>query len=645
MAKEVRLPQLGQTMEEGTFVSILVEEGSQVSKGDVLFEVETDKATLEMESPADGFIKKILVKPGETLEVDAIVAIIGDEDEEIDDVIEASSDASPADEQSSAQAKTPEVSETIKVLTLPRLGQTMEEGTIVNILVKEGDSIAKGDVILEVETDKATLEMESTQEGILKKLLVKSGDTIPVDAPVAIFGKEDDVVSQDYIDSLLSNGADTDSGATTAEAESQSIQAPEGAKVLELPQLGQTMEEGTIVSVLAEVGKTIAKGDVVLEVETDKATLEMESSAEGVVKAILVKAGETIPVDAAVAIVAPADVEITQAYIDSLKNTASSAKVEAKPEPVAPAKPTPVAKPAPVAVAAKAATSSNGKIFASPRAKTIAKELGVNIADIKATKDPLRIREVDVRNYASTAASPAQDESTAIEMPQPEHELGDKVALTRMQKVVAQRMVESKQNIPCFYLNSVVDMTELVSFRAKLNKTAPVKVSFNDFIIRALGLAVKQFPIMAGQIVGDDIKIADNISVGLAIAVEDGLIAPMSKDVDKKSLIEVAQYNKDLIARSKSGQISPDDLSGGCITLSNLGAFGIESFIPIVVPGQCSILGTGWIKDTLVPQNGNILIRKQMKMTLSVDHKVANGAYAAQFLDYVRKLLENPASL
>jgi pyruvate dehydrogenase E2 component (dihydrolipoamide acetyltransferase) len=235
--------------------------------------------------------------------------------------------------------------------------------------------------------------------------------------------------------------------------------------------------------------------------------------------------------------------------------------------------------------------------------------------------------------------------STLPQMPQPEHELGESVKMSRMQKVVGDRMLQSKQEIPCFYLNTTADMTDLFEYRRQLNAGGGQKISFNDFLIKAMAVAVKQFPIMAGQVDGGDIKIAGDVSVGLAIAVEDGLVAPMCKAADKKSLAQVAAYNAEMITRAKSGKITPDDLAGGCITLSNLGAFGIEWFIPIVVPGQSSILGTGKIKDTLVPFNGGIALRKQMSLTLAVDHKVANGLYAAQFLDYIRVLLENPAEL
>lgn len=324
------------------------------------------------------------------------------------------------------------------------------------------------------------------------------------------------------------------------------------SKEIKLPQMGQTMEEGTVVSCKVKAGQKISKGEVIFEIETDKATLELESPAEGVVKNILVNEGQTIPVG----------------------------------------------------------------------------EVLITLED-EAAKKPV-------------AAAKKTDAAKSIE---PAFKLGQKVPLSKFGKIIAEKMLQSKREIPCFYLNVVVDVTELTEFRTKLNKAGGVKVSFNDMIIKAIALGIAKWPIMSGRFDGDSIQIADAIGVGLAISIKGGLIAPIVKDVDKKSLAEVAQYSTALIERTKAGKILPTDLEGGCITVSNLGAFGIDSFIPIVVPGQCSILGVGKITDTCTASDGNVVIRKHMKMTLSVDHRIANGSDAAQFLDCAAKLLADPNSL
>ena len=408
-------------------------------------------------------------------------------------------------------------------------------------------------------------------------------------------------------------------------------------KEIRLPQLGQTMEEGTIVTAMVKKGDKVNKGDVIFEVETDKATLEMESPAEGFVKKILIDVGSTVPVNTPILILADESEEISQEFIDSLTGSAAP-----QPELAAPA----AAEPATVETkAAAAVTSQTGRIFASPRAKAVAAALGVDLAAVSPAQGAQRIVEADVRKAAASGTTPAVSQSA--------YKPGRKIPVSRIQKLVGQRMLQSKQQIPCFYLSINADVTDLVSLRQKLNKasaSAPqgdeaVKVSYNDFIIRAVAIGLRAFPVMTGQLAGDFIQLAENINIGLAISVDDGLVAPVVKDADKKNAAQIAEYSKALIARAKGSKLSPDDLEGGCITVSNLGGFGIDAFIAIVVPGQCSILGIGRIADTCLPIDGNIIVRKIINLTLSVDHKVANGAEAAQFLDTVKKMLEHPENL
>jgi len=402
------------------------------------------------------------------------------------------------------------------------------------------------------------------------------------------------------------------------------------AKEVRLPQLGQTMEEGTIVNCLLKVGDEVKKGDVIFEIETDKATLEMESPADGFVKHILVKDDETLAVGAPLLVLGDKDEEVPQSFIDSLKGAVPSAPPEAVPaeQPVT-AEP-PKAEPQPAAPV--------GRVMASPRAKKLAGELGVDLAAITGTGPAGKITEQDVKEAA--ASKPAKPTPAAPA----EVKLGATVPLNRLQKITAERMLRSKREIPCFYLTVRADVTDMVKLRAKLNETGDVKISYNDFIIKAVATGLERYPIMTGQLEGQAIKLAQAINIGLAISVPDGLVAPILKDVNKKDVKQIARDSQALVERARSNKLAPTDLEGGCITVSNLGAFGIDNFIPIVVPGQCSILGIGQITDTCVPDNGNILVRKLMNMTLSVDHKVANGAYAAQFLDFVRKLLEDTST-
>jgi pyruvate dehydrogenase E2 component (dihydrolipoamide acetyltransferase) len=403
------------------------------------------------------------------------------------------------------------------------------------------------------------------------------------------------------------------------------------AKEVRLPQLGQTMEEGTIVSCMAKVGDEVKKGDVIFEIETDKATLEMESPAAGFVKHILAEVDQTLPVGDVLMVLGEKDEEIPQSFIDSLKSTTAAAAAEAQAgaeaaaavASVEPAKPEP--------------SKPTGKVKASPRSKKLAEELGVSLAAVTGTGPGGRITEEDVKKAA--ASKPAGPAVAAAEI-----KLGETIPLNRIQKITAQKMLQSKHEIPCFYLTVKADVTNIVELRTKMNKASDVKVSYNDFIMRAVAIGLEKFPIMTGQLAGDTIRLAETINVGLAISVPGGLVAPIVKDVNKKDITQIARDSKALVEKARSNKLAPTDLEGGCITVSNLGAFGIESFIPIVVPGQCSILGIGQITETCVPDNGNIVTRKLMNMTLSVNHRVTNGAYAAQFLDLVRKLLEDTST-
>jgi len=360
------------------------------------------------------------------------------------------------------------------------------------------------------------------------------------------------------------------------------------AKEVRLPRLGQTMEEATIVACLVKLSDKVEKGDYIFEIETDKATLEMESPADGFVKHILAEADQTIPVGSPLLVLGDKDEQVPQSFLDSLK-TAAAPPVKA-----------------------------------------------------------------DLSGVASAKTEPAKPQSPPAEAAPADVKTGKTIPLTKKQKLTAERMLKSKREIPCFYLTVRADVTDLVELRVKLNETAGLsavaqakadaKISYNDFFIKAVAIGLQKFPIMTGRLAGNAIKLPDTINIGLAVSAADGLVVPVIKDAHKKGVKQIAADTTALIEKAQSRKLLLTDLEGACITVSNLGAFGIDSFIPIVIPGQCSILGIGRITDTCVPDNGNIVVRKLMNMTLSVDHKVTNGAYAAEFLDFTRKLLEDTSN-
>jgi pyruvate dehydrogenase E2 component (dihydrolipoamide acetyltransferase) len=330
------------------------------------------------------------------------------------------------------------------------------------------------------------------------------------------------------------------------------------------------MEEGTIVNCPVKVGDKVRRGDCIFEIETDKTTLEMESPADGFVKYILVEVGQTIPVGEPLMVLGGKDEQVPQRFLDSLK----------------------------AAVAAKPAWQPVG---------------------------------------ASAVAAETTDVKTEVK-------IGKIIPLTKKQRLTSERMLKSKRELPCFHLTVRADVTALVDLRTKLNETAATKISYNDFIIKAVATGLQKFPIMTGQLAGNTIKLPSAINIGLAVSTPDGLVVPVVKDAHKKNVKQIAADSAALIEKARNEKLLLTDLEDACITVSNLGALGIYSFIPIVIPGQCSILGIGRITDTCVPDNGNVSVRKLMNMTLSVDHKIANGAYAAQFLDFTRKLLEDTSN-
>ncbi len=352
--------------------------------------------------------------------------------------------------------------------------------------------------------------------------------------------------------------------------------------VIKLPQLTTDMQEATAVACPVKPGNEVKKGDVVFEIETDKATVELESPYAGFVKAIAVSVGQSVKVDDVLMVLGERDSQLTDEEFTSLIGNSS-------------------------------------KCVASVRDDNFQHGSSKQLCEADITESFCR----------------QSDKGETV------YKLGQKVIPNRLSKITAEKMLRSKREIPCFYLNVTVNAARLVSARADANRAGDVKISYNDFVMQALAAGIEKYPIMSGQLCSDSIVLADSIGIGLAINTPAGLVAPIVKDVEKKSVQQISSASKALIERAMAGKLAPSDFAGGCITLSNLGAFGIDSFIPIVVPGQCSILGVGKISDTCVPDGDKLAVGKAVKLTLSVDHRIANGAEAARFLDFVARQLES----
>jgi pyruvate dehydrogenase E2 component (dihydrolipoamide acetyltransferase) len=352
------------------------------------------------------------------------------------------------------------------------------------------------------------------------------------------------------------------------------------ATEVKLPRLGRTMEEATIVACMVKPGGAVRKGDCLFEIETDKAALEIDSPVDGVVKEIFSEIGQTLPVGRTLLIIGDKNEKIPTELLESLKNNTS-------------------------------ADQQNCSDKASPEI----------VAD-------------DLRQNLSVASLQTFENV----------KLGDSIPMSRPQKIASRKMLISKQQIPAFYLTAKADVTDLVNLREKMNESSTLKIPYNAFFIKAVAGAIESFPIMAGRLDGETICLPENCGIALAISMPPDLIAPVLKNPDKKNLTQIAQDIQALIEKTRDGKLTLTDLEEASITITNLGSFGIDSFIPIVIPGQCSILGIGKITDTCMPSDGNFVVRKLVSMTLSVDHRIANGAYAGRFLDLIRKNLEDTSN-
>jgi len=421
--------------------------------------------------------------------------------------------------------------------------------------------------------------------------------------------------------------------------------------VVSLPQLGLSMQEGTFVNWVKNLGDAVQKGDVIAEVEADKATIEIEAPAAGMLLETLVKSGDTVKVGQPIATIGAAG-----------DKPAAAAPAVAAPAPVA----VPVAAPkaatapvsAPVPAAPKAAPGENGagSIKASPLARRLAQERGIDITAVRGTGPGGRITKTDVENYQPPApgtqpARPVEIFSPAKPAPQYVVPAGADVTeepISRMRSRIAQRTTESKQNVPHFYITSEIDMAPAVALRKQINETLPEeqKVTVNDMIVKAVALALRQFPNLNSHYFGDKIVRHKRINIGIAVALENGgLLNVVAQDADSTAISKMAQRNKEMIAAARSGKVDPKYIEGSTFTVSNLGPYDVEHFEAIINPPEAGILAVASARQVPVVINGEIKIGTRMKVTLSVDHRVSDGAEGAQFIVAVRNLLENPMRL
>ena len=539
-------------------------------------------------------------------------------------------------------------------ILMPKMSDTMEEGVIAAWHVKVGDKLESGMLLAEIETDKATMEREAydEEEGTVL-YLVDEGSTVPVDQLIAIVGNP----GEDF-QALLDGGAavtettPTQNTTPPAPAPVSANTATEtvvvtNAIVVPMPKMSDTMEEGVIAEWHKKVGDKVAAGELLLEIETDKATMEREAydEEEGILLYIAAEKGGTVAVDDLLCIIGEEGANY-QALIDQFKNGQTGDTTTNTPSE------TPASQPV-AGTTTPSNGQSNGRIKISPLAKKLAQEKGFDVSQIKGSGDGGRIVKKDVESFVPAAkidtpktekkestskAAPKSAASPAVGM-----ESFEDVPVSQMRKTIARRLGESKFSAPHFYLTMEINMDEAMATRKRLNEISPVKISFNDMVIKAAAVALRQHPTVNAAWMGDKIRYNNHIHVGMAVAVSEGLLVPVIRHADLKSLSQIAGESKDLAGKAKDKKLQPADWEGNTFSVSNLGMFGIEEFTAIINPPDSCILAVGTIKKIVVPNDeGEFVAANVMKVTLSCDHRVVDGASGAAFLKTLKELLESP---
>ena len=555
-----------------------------------------------------------------------------------------------------------------EVILMPRLSDTMTEGVIAEWHKKVGDPVKKGDLLAEVETDKATMELESYKDGTLLHIGTDKGGKLQVNDLLAIIGAPGEDISSLKSGSQSTpppkepSKAPSETGQknppreTPQQEEKKSAGTTRMDEVILMPRLSDTMTEGVIATWHKNVGDQVKKGELLADIETDKATMELESYKEGKLLYIGAKQGEKIQVNDLLAIIGGDGVNVEQLVAAAKAGPTSSASddkdvkvpAESNAEQLVPAQ---GERPAVNAGTSSGTTqqagsdNTNGRVKASPLAKKLAAEKGIDIAQVPGSGDGGRIVKKDVDSFKGTEAKPS-GQPAAGTPPRPAAVTGkegfDEVPVSQMRKVIAKRLSESKFTAPHFYLTMSVNMDKAVESRAKLNEVSAVKISFNDMVLKACAVALKQHPKVNSSWLGDKIRFNHHVHIGVAVAVEEGLLVPVIRFADSKSLSQIAGEVKDLAQKAKDKKLQPADWAGNTFTISNLGMFGIEEFTAIINPPDACILAIGAIQQVPVVRDGQIKPGNVMKLTMSCDHRVVDGATGSAFLQTLQGLLEEP---
>jgi pyruvate dehydrogenase E2 component (dihydrolipoamide acetyltransferase) len=534
-----------------------------------------------------------------------------------------------------------------EIVRMPKMSDTMTEGVIAKWHKKVGDQVKSGELMAEIETDKATMDYESFNTGTVLYLGAQEGQAVAINAVLAIVGNK----GEDY--AALLAGAQT-AGNTGGEKVSQATAevvtpAPTidtsgiKAEIVLMPKMSDTMAEGVIATWHKKVGDSVKSGELLAEIETDKATMDYESFNTGTLLYVGAQAKEAVKINGVLAIIGEKDAD-WQTLLKAHEASASGVSTATASTQAAAA----------VASIATATGSNgplqNGRVKASPLAKKMAIEMGYDISKITGSGDQGRVTKQDIENYKPTAvpasAKSSSDKSAAVVLPAVVgQERFEDVQVSQMRKTIAKRLSESMYTAPHFYLTMEINMDKAIEARKSMNEIAPIKISFNDIVIKAVAAALRQHPDVNVSWLGDKMRKNHHIHIGVAVAVKDGLLVPVVRFADNKSLSHIAAEVKDLAQKAHDKKLQPSDWEGSTFTISNLGMFGIEDFTAIINPPDACILAVGGIKETAVVKNGQLVPGNVMKVTLSCDHRAVDGAVGAAFLKTLKGLMEDPVRI
>ncbi|MDC0008028.1 2-oxo acid dehydrogenase subunit E2 [Flavobacteriaceae bacterium] len=540
-----------------------------------------------------------------------------------------------------------------EIINMPRLSDTMEEGVVAKWLVNEGDTIKEGDILAEIETDKATMEFESFHDGVLLHIGIKEGETAAVDTLLAIVGEKDEDISGLLSPSSNSGQLDLVDQINESENLIQNTEDQPTLKVIipvlndsfqivTMPRLSDTMEEGTVSSWLVNVGDVVKEGDILAEIETDKATMEFESFHEGTLLFIGINVGETAKVDTLLAVIGDPNSDYKTAIDNFGINPIANDKVEIEDNPTEII--TENSETITESVKEPISNNENLRVLASPLAKKIAKEKSIDLNLINGSGDNGRIIKEDVDNFTPTVVSDFKDNSPST-IVESGTESFDDIENSQMRKTIARRLKESKFSAPHYYLSVEFEMDNAIAFRNQYNSLPETKISFNDIVVKACAIALKQHPRVNSQWFDDKMRLNHHVHVGVAVGVPDGLVVPVIRFANEKSIPEIGSLVKSYASKARDKKLSPDEMQGSTFTVSNLGMFGIEEFTSIINQPNSAILSVGTIVKKPVVREDKITIGHTMKITLACDHRTVDGVTGSLFLQTLKGFVENPVTM